>query len=309
MSSPFVAVFMVTYNQENYIGQAIESVIMQITSFPIKLFIGEDCSTDLTAAICKSFQEENPQIIEVLYNKKNIGAPKNAKQIFKACFTSGAKYIAMLEGDDYWIDPYKLQKQVDFLERNSEFVVSCHNAIVVDSQGNVLQNSKLPENSQRDFERDELVTGAFLLSVSLCFRNVISEFPPEMLKVLNGDTFLISMLGMHGKAKYQPEIKPSVYRRHSDGVWSSKSPGTKHKYQSKTFIYLYKFHKRIGTNQILLNKLFHSFLHYNNEVIDQYHENKKWSRKIYNTLTTFIICIKTGNIYKGLTLLKKFFLN
>ena len=117
MKPPLVAVYMITYNHENYIAQAIDSVLTQKTTFPIKIFIGEDCSTDRTAAICLKYKEKNPGKIEVTFNKQNIGPKNNAKQIFQACFVSGAKYIAMLEGDDYWTDPNKLQLQADFLEK------------------------------------------------------------------------------------------------------------------------------------------------------------------------------------------------
>jgi glycosyltransferase involved in cell wall biosynthesis len=112
---------MITYNHEKYIAQAIESVLMQDTTFPIRLFIGEDYSTDSTRKICLKYQNESSNIIELLLNKTNIGAAKNAIQVFKVCQNSGAKYIAMLEGDDYWMDPFKIQKQVDFLEANSEY--------------------------------------------------------------------------------------------------------------------------------------------------------------------------------------------
>ncbi len=222
MGDPFIAVFMVTYNHEKYVGQAIDSVLMQKTSLPVKLFIGEDCSADQTASICIKYQEENPDILEVIINKENTGALKNAKQIYEACFSSGAKYIAMLEGDDYWTDPYKLQKQVDFLEQNADYVVSCHDAAVINSSGDVITKSKLPESCKRDFSGEELIKGAFILTLSLCFRNVIKEIPEEYEKVFNGDTFLTSMLGVYGKSKYQPEIKPAVYRSHQGGIWSSK---------------------------------------------------------------------------------------
>jgi glycosyltransferase involved in cell wall biosynthesis len=118
-----VSVFMITYNHERFIGQAIESVLMQKTSFQAKLFIGEDCSTDETRTICLKYKGKNPDRIEVKQNKQNIGALNNAKQIYESCFSSGAKYIAMLEGDDYWIDPYKLQKQVDFLEAHPDYAM------------------------------------------------------------------------------------------------------------------------------------------------------------------------------------------
>ena len=87
---------------------------MQKTSFPFKLFIGEDCSTDKTLEICKKYEAKHPNTIELLINSRNLGGPENASRVYLACFSSGAKYTAMLEGDDYWINPNKLQKQVNF---------------------------------------------------------------------------------------------------------------------------------------------------------------------------------------------------
>src|SRR5664279_2965814 len=102
MGDPVVAVFMVTYNHEKYIAQSIESVLMQKTTFPFKLFIGEDCSTDNTRSICLEYFKQEPEKIELYLNEKNIGAIKNSHQIYKACYYSNAKYVAMLEGDDCW---------------------------------------------------------------------------------------------------------------------------------------------------------------------------------------------------------------
>jgi glycosyltransferase involved in cell wall biosynthesis len=118
---PLVSIFMITFNHEKFIAQAIASVLMQETAFPIKLFIGEDCSTDSTRKICLDFQNENPQKIGLLLNETNLGQANNVSQVFRACQNSGAKYIAILEGDDYWTDPFKLQKQIDFLESNQEY--------------------------------------------------------------------------------------------------------------------------------------------------------------------------------------------
>ena len=115
--TPLVSVKMITYNHEPYIAQAIEGVLMQETDFPIELVIGEDCSTDRTRAIVFDYQKKYPEIIRVITSDKNVGANKNNKRTIKACH---GKYIAFCEGDDYWHNPYKLQKQVDYLESHPE---------------------------------------------------------------------------------------------------------------------------------------------------------------------------------------------
>ena len=294
MVYPFVAVFMVTFNHEKYVGQAIDSVLMQKTRFPVKLFIGEDCSTDQTASICLKYQEENPDIIEVVINKENTGALKNAKQIYEACFASGAKYIAMLEGDDYWTDPFKLQKQVDFLELNSDYVVSCHDAAVIGSNGELITKSKLPGFCKQDFSGKELIKGALILTLSICFRNVIKEIPAEYGKVFNGDTFLTSMLGVFGRSKYQDEIEPAVYRLHTGGIWSSKSDSERKEEQQRTYYYLFRFHRRIKSDKNVVKILFEK---YYNLKYDSFFQLIK-DKKTFNSVTIFpsllFDCIKYG---------------
>lgn len=113
-----VSVAMLTYNHEKYISQAIESVLSQKVNFQYEIVIAEDCSTDKTREIVKKFGQKNNRIIRVIYQEKNLGAWENNKILLSSL---KGKYVAALEGDDYWIDPYKLQKQVDFLEANPDY--------------------------------------------------------------------------------------------------------------------------------------------------------------------------------------------
>ncbi len=114
-----VSVCMITYNHEKYISQAIEGVLIQKCNFSVELVIGEDCSTDNTKNICNEYARTNSNI-KLLPSEKNIGIMPNFIRTLQACT---GKYIALCEGDDYWTDPYKLQKQVDFLERNPVYVM------------------------------------------------------------------------------------------------------------------------------------------------------------------------------------------
>ena len=118
MDKPLVSVNMITYNHEKYIAQAIEGVLLQKTNFKIELIIGEDGSPDGTAKIVKEYAEKYPDIIVPVVREKNIGMIENVIDIYKRC---QGKYVAVCEGDDYWIDPLKLQKQVDFLEENEDY--------------------------------------------------------------------------------------------------------------------------------------------------------------------------------------------
>jgi len=117
IDKPLVSVKMITYNHAPYIAQAIEGILQQETNFPFELVIGEDCSTDGTREIVFEYRKKYPDIIRVITSEQNVGVTKNGYRVEKAC---RGKYIAYCEGDDYWHNPYKMQKQVDYLESHPE---------------------------------------------------------------------------------------------------------------------------------------------------------------------------------------------
>jgi len=130
-----VSVCMITYNHEEFISKAIEGVMMQQTSFPIELIIGEDCSTDSTHAICLKYKSKYPDKIKLRIQEFNLGMTQN---FISTLQVSTGKYIAQCEGDDYWTDPYKLQKQVDFLEANEAYSVCFHRCRHFDVEKEIL---------------------------------------------------------------------------------------------------------------------------------------------------------------------------
>lgn len=120
---PLLSIVTITYNHEPYIRKCIEGVLMQQVNFPIEFIIAEDCSTDGTLTICKEYSEKYPDLIKLITSENNVGATANERRAMKA---AKGKYIAFCEGDDYWTDPLKLQKQVDFLEEHPEYSVTFH---------------------------------------------------------------------------------------------------------------------------------------------------------------------------------------
>ena len=112
MEMPLVSVCMTTYNHEAYLAQAIESVLAQQTSFGVELVVGEDCSTDRTAAICREYAAKYPDRIRLVTSPENVGWRANYRRTFEAC---RGKYVAYCDGDDWWSDPRKLQMQADLL--------------------------------------------------------------------------------------------------------------------------------------------------------------------------------------------------
>ena len=163
-----VSIFMLTYNQEAYISQAIEGVLMQKTNFNYQLVIGEDCSTDNTRQICEQYAKNYPQKIKLLPNlNKNIGLIKNYIRTIKECH---GKYIAICDGDDYWIDKYKLQKQVDFLETNPKYYIVGTNLKRLYNDG-TLESSN--ENKLKpNFGFNDLIFDNVIASVTVLFKNI-----------------------------------------------------------------------------------------------------------------------------------------
>jgi glycosyltransferase involved in cell wall biosynthesis len=244
-----VSVWMVTYNHERFISQAIESVLMQKTNFDYELVIGEDCSTDGTRAIICDYAKRYPERIRLLLQEHNLGEALNEIATMNAC---QGEYLAILEGDDYWTDPYKLQKQVDFLDSNPEYVVCHHDEIVVDEDGISIGESELPDAMKRDFSGDELIKGSWILTLSACYRNVIKVMPPEYHKVFNTDTFLFSTLGNYGCSKYMGrEIKPAAYRHHKGGVWSTLGANEARPHTLTTYYWLSRYYGSIGKKEYM----------------------------------------------------------
>lgn len=205
-----VAIWMVTYNQEAYIEQAVESVMMQITDFRYKLFIGEDCSTDKTREICIALQEKYPDKIELILNEKNIGGNLNAKNIYNACFNSGAQYIAMLEGDDYWTDANKLQKQVEVLEKNPECNICFTDKSKLYIDKLIKDNNK---NIQIKTDFLELIKGNYIATVTVLFRKPKEFVLPDWFSQLKiGDWPLYLILLKDGSKAYYLKQDTAVYR-------------------------------------------------------------------------------------------------
>jgi Glycosyltransferases involved in cell wall biogenesis len=136
---PLLSIVTITYNQEPFISEAIKGILMQKTNFPVEYIIAEDCSTDKTREIIEKYQTQHNKIIRLITSNQNVGAIANEH---RALLESRGKYIAFCEGDDYWTDPYKLQKQVDFLESHINYSVCFHRYKILDNELNQYRNDK-----------------------------------------------------------------------------------------------------------------------------------------------------------------------
>lgn len=201
---------MLTYDQEEFIGQAIEGVLMQKTNFPIQLVIGEDFSKDSTRKICEKFAEENPTKIKLLPSKKNYGLINNFIRTYKEC---DGDYIAICDGDDYWIDSLKLQKQVDFLENNFDYniVFTSFKFLFPDGRIHVKDYRKVKESSSFN----DLIFKNYISSVTAVFRNkkTKNDFPAWLSDCPYGDWPLYLWATKEGSKIKFIEDETAVYRK------------------------------------------------------------------------------------------------
>lgn len=228
-SNPLVSILVQTYNHEAYIAECLDAILIQKTDFNFEILLGEDASTDSTRKICLQYAKKYPEKIRLFLhhplNKiKVMDKVTGNFNAFYNLYHARGKYIAFCEGDDYWTDPFKLQYQTDFLNANRDFILSYHRFTEKFEQSSK-KSEQLPlEQPEQDLDKNELSALFYhpLLS-TVCFRNHVKDPPEEILKVINVDSFLFSLLGHYGKAKFQSEIENSVYRRHFGGIWSKKS--------------------------------------------------------------------------------------
>lgn len=214
---------MSTYRHEQFIQQAIEGVMMQQTTFRIELVIGEDCSDDGTRLICEAMEQKYPDRIRLLPSDTNYGQNHNLARTLLAC---NGIYIALCEGDDYWTDPLKLQKQVDFLEQNHDYVLCFHPVNTVDNNGKLLGFRK-PSGLTTCFRQEQLYH-VFVPTLALLFRNCLHHFPPEFYCVKSTDAFIVAMLATYGNGA-ELGFSGGCYRKHPGGLYNRLNQVNKYK--------------------------------------------------------------------------------
>jgi glycosyltransferase involved in cell wall biosynthesis len=216
---PLVSICCLTYNHENFIAMSLDSMLTQETDFPFEIIIRDDCSTDNTTKIVREYAEKFPHIISTILETENQFS-KGVNPFIPTYDKSVGKYIAILEGDDYWRDDSKLQKQVAFLDNNKDYILSYNNSIVIDENNQLVKKIRNP--SPKDYTSDQMLCAeAYIPTNTVLFRKVISLSQEQFRNTLNGDTVLWHLLGRYGKSKYQNDIIHAAYRVHSGGIWSS----------------------------------------------------------------------------------------
>lgn len=220
-----VSVSLISYNQERYIEQAILSVLTQRVTFDFELVIGDDCSIDRTREIIDRYAASDDRI-RVLDRPRNLGMNRNFWSTLREC---RGEYVALLEGDDYWIDSAKLQMQADYLDAHPGVALTHHRVLVLDqATGRMRHDPRLPRIRRRHTLDDLLRRGNFLYTASAMFRNRdLGEPPPWFLDLKIGDFVMHAMNAARGDVVYLPHTM-SVYRVHSGGVHSMIAENARH---------------------------------------------------------------------------------
>jgi glycosyltransferase involved in cell wall biosynthesis len=222
------AVMVITYNQAAFIPQTLDSILAQKVNFSWEILVADDGSTDGTRAIILDYQKRFPDLIKVFLRETNLGTFRNTVRLIE---DAEADFLAICEGDDYWTDENKLQKQVDFLSQNSGFVSCCHNVLHLEAYKEEAPFSpRYPSEGNKVFEeKDFLERLPWIIAVSLVFRNpryFDPQFSEKMLAFLKEGNFPLAdwpynfLLSKHGKTQYFDQIM-AVYRLHEKGLWSS----------------------------------------------------------------------------------------
>jgi len=176
-----VSVLVMTYNHANFIRQSLDSVLMQEVTFTYEILISEDCSTDGTREIVEEYYQQFPQKIHLLLSGQNIHSNAVVARGIKA---AKGEYIALLDGDDYWTSPHKLQKQADFLENHPECSMCFHNARVFYEDSSKPHWNWTPAHQKEFSTLEEIWMGNFIATCSTMFRNGLFGDVPDWYEAL-----------------------------------------------------------------------------------------------------------------------------
>lgn len=285
---PKVSIICLAYNHEKFIERAIKGFLMQKTSFVFEVIIHDDASTDKTVEIIKKYQNKYPEIIKPIFQQENQYSKKRGLVTQIAFKAVKGEYVAFCEGDDYWIDPYKLQKQVDFLECNESFSLCFHDAIVLWEDKKFRPEYFCKKNQMNVTNVLNVIENCYIPTASMVFRKkYVDNLPKWFSEIYNGDWGLQMILGHHGKIMYFNDVM-SVYRKNKGSLSGS-----------------------IGKDLVFINKkkgyLLNEFNEYSkfayNELIIKKNNQLEQDIKFFRLNKRFKLCFKIINVVKKIKVL------
>lgn len=241
--TPLVSICCLAYNHAPYIRQCLEGFVMQKTNCPIEVLIHDDASTDGTQDIIKEYEAKYPDIIKPIYQKENQYSKGVKVSLVYNFSRAKGKYIAMCEGDDYWTDPYKLQKQVDFLESHPDYVMCSHRFNQYIQDKNLLEEEKDLTFQGADYDLKNLIGGKWLTqTLTVMYRRDALDLQRYESYGMSLDMILFYELLRNGKGYCFSDVM-GVYRLHKGGVWSEVSINQQRLIEFKARLAIYEVEK------------------------------------------------------------------
>ncbi|WP_142825930.1 glycosyltransferase family 2 protein [Planococcus soli] len=226
-NKPMVSIVCTSYNHGDYIAEAIDSFLMQKTNFEFEILIYDDASTDQSPRVIKQYENNYPSLIKPIYQTQNQYSKGVRVEMFNHNRASG-KYIAVCEGDDYWTDPYKLQKQVDYMERHPACSMTVHAADRVLSDKKKILSSVRPEKGNAIFSVERVIEGGgdLIATNSMVYsKEKVKVLAPFYLNATVGDYPLVILAALHGTVDYLDD-NMSAYRVGVKGSWTERELAT-----------------------------------------------------------------------------------
>ena len=241
-----------TYNQERYIGRTLEGIVTQQTNFPFVVVVVDDASTDNNATIIRDYEEKYPDIVKATYLKENHYRQNKPKRAYVQQWEDQSKYVAYCEGDDYWTDPLKLQKQVDFLESHPDYSMVCHN-------WNVQNGDEIyPSDVQRKYNQAFSYTFATLpwiwitKTLTVLVRRSAIDYDAFKPFKWARDVHIIYFALKKGKGYFMPDVM-ATYRITDGGIWSKVDVNQKNKLTYDLYKELYSFEPNKAVRKRYMN--------------------------------------------------------
>lgn len=213
-----VSVLIITYNQQRFIRKAIDSALAQQTSFPIEILVGDDFSSDGTREIIQDYERQHPGLVKGVLHPRNMGKNGGINFLETLKLATG-EYYALMDGDDYWTDELKLQKQADFLDAHPDYSTVFNNALIIYEDGTPEHLLNGPD-TKPFFTIDDLIGEEeiwFMATSSTMYRNSIREYPAWFMESVSGDIPRLILKAKQGKIGYLPDVM-SVYRKNRGGT-------------------------------------------------------------------------------------------
>lgn len=222
MQKPVVSITITTYNLEKYVRKTIQSVVDQLTDFPYEVVIGDDCSADNTRNIIREMQLKYPdKIQQLVFNEQNEGVSVLFPKVLQAC---KGDYIATLDGDDYWTDPYKLQKQYDFLQFQNECKACCTDYSIIDQDENILQEDYLKYKNRTSYTLKDILQSLTPPRHTAFFEaKLLPASFPENYKLarVNDDHYFFALIAQQTDIAVL-NINTAHYRKHTGSLYAER---------------------------------------------------------------------------------------